>query len=128
MAAPSMTFNTAGNALASQSLANAGTVTFNLDLSAKFEGQVEVKVVEGGTVAATAGVRVDVFAGYGSTPTYTTVNPNFTMTVPAGTATVTVYSPKIYLPTGKYQVKLTNLDATNAVTVEATMDTVDAVA
>lgn len=126
MAAPSMTFNTAGNSLASQSLAASGNVTFNLDLSAKFEGQVEVEA-NFGTIAAVAGLRVEVFPGVGSTPTYSTTNPNFVYTLPAVAGLRR--TPKIFLPTGKYQVSLTNLDASNGLTtVQATTDTVDAVA
>lgn len=126
MAAPSMTFNAAGNALASQSLALNASVTFNLDLSAKFEGQLEVEA-NFGTIAATAGLRINIFPGIGSTPTYSTTNPNFTYTLPAVAGLQR--SPKIFLPTGKYQVQLTNLDATNGLTtVAATNDTVDAVA
>lgn len=125
MAAPAMTFNTAGNALASQSLAASATVTFNLDFSAKFEGQLEVEA-NFGTIAATAGLRVDVFPGIGSTPTYSATNPNFTYTLPAVAGLRR--TPKIFLPTGKYQVLLTNLDATNGLTtVQATTDTVDSV-
>jgi hypothetical protein len=125
MAAPSMTFNTAGNADASASLAASANRTFNLDLSTKFEGQLTVKAVFG-TVAATSGIRIEVFKGYGSTPTYTTLNPNISLVIPSVGST-TSYSPAIHIPTGKWQVKLTNLDGTNAVTCEATTDTVDSI-
>ena len=125
MAAPSMTFNAAGNALASQSLAASGTVTFNVDASVKFEGQLEVEA-NFGTIAATAGLKVEIFPGIGSTPTYSTTNPNYTYTLTAVAGLQR--TPKIALPTGKYQVKLTNLDATNGLTaVQATADSVDAV-
>lgn len=125
MAAPGMTFNTAGNALASQSLAASGTVTFNIDVSTKFEGQLEVEA-NFGTIAATAGLKVEVFPGYGATPTYSTTNPNFPYTLPAVAGLQR--APKIFLPTGKWQVKLTNLDATNGLTaVQVTNDTVDSV-
>ena len=125
-----MTQATAGNALASTALAASGTTSFTVDLSAKWEGQVMVKVTMGATVAATAGVMVEVFMDYvgGATPTWSTVNPNFTYTVAAGAASAVVYSPIIFLPTGRYQVKLTNLDATNGVTAEASLGTVDSVA
>lgn len=125
MAAPVMTFNTAGNALASQSIAAAGTQTFNLDLSAKFEGQLIVTATFG-TIAATAGLKVECFEGYGSGPTYPTTNPNFSYTLAAVAGNQ--QTPKIALPTGKWQVKLTNLDATNGLTlVIGTVDTVDSV-
>ena len=127
MAAPTMTFGAAGNALASMSLGANLTTAFNVDVSAKFEGQVNIKVTMGAAVAATAGVKVEIFEGYGSTPTYTTTNPNYTYTIPAGAASAVVYGPKFFVSTGKWQFKLTNLDATNAVTVEGTLDTVDSV-
>jgi len=120
-----MTKNALGNALASATVAAAGTTTFDLDFSAKFEGQL---VVQGnfGTIAATAGLQVQIFARFDSTPTNATTNPNFTYTIPAVSGLQ--YSPRIYLPTGVYHVIITNLDASNSVTVvQATTDTVDSV-
>jgi hypothetical protein len=131
MAAPAMTLGTTLHT--SASLAASGTATDTLDASAKFEAQVMYKVTAGGTVAATFGVRIDVFEVYSST-TYgdagtATANPNFTYTVTGYTASQVAYSPKIFVPTGKWKFKITNLDATNAVTaVEAIYDTVDSIA
>lgn len=130
MAAPSMTLGTTLHT--SASLAASGTATDTLDISAKFEGQAMYKVTAGGTVAATFGVRIDVFALYSST-TYGdastgTAVPNYSYTVAGYTASQIVYSPKVYVPTGKWKFKITNLDATNAVTVEAIVDTVDTIA
>ena len=126
MASPSMTRNAAGNALASQALALSASVTFNLDLSAKFEGQVQIAVTFG-TVAATAGLQIQVFRQIGTGPVTDTVGIGVGFTI-AATASTT-QDASFSLPTGKYQVKLTNLDATNGLTgVSATMDTVDAVA
>jgi hypothetical protein len=105
-------------------------VTFNLaagglDLGSRFEGQLLVEA-NFGTIAATAGLRIDIFPGYGSTPTYSTTNPNYTYTIPAIAGLRR--SPKIHIPTGRWQVLLTNLDTTNGLTVvQATMDTVDSV-
>jgi hypothetical protein len=125
MAAPTMTFNTAGNGLASSSLAASGTSSFNIDLSTKFEGQLEYECTFG-TIAATAGLQATIFAGYGATPTYPTTNPNFTYVLPAVAGLQK--SPKIFLPTGKWRITLTNLDATNGLTtVAATYDTVDTI-
>lgn len=130
MAAPSMTLGTTLHT--SASLGAAGTATDTLDVSAKFEGQAMYKVTAGGTVAATFGVRIDIFGLYSST-TYGdastgTAVPNYTFTVNGYTASQVVYSPKLYVPTGKWKFKITNLDASNAVTVEAIVDTVDSIA
>jgi hypothetical protein len=121
---PSMTFNAQAGALASQSLAASGTVTYNLDLSNKFEGQIQVKDTGGGTVAATNGCQIDVYRGFGAGPTYDTTSM---MTIVITTVVSTAKYASFSLPTGKYQVKLTNLDATNAITVESTLSTVDSV-
>jgi hypothetical protein len=86
MAAPVMTFNTAGNVLASQSLAASATVTVDLNLSGQFEGQLMVTCTFG-TVAATSGLKIDILEGYVATPTNPTVNPNFTYTIPSVSST-----------------------------------------
>ncbi len=52
--------------------------------------------------------------------------PIVDFTIPTTVSTAVYQS--FALPTGKYDIKLTNLDATNAVTVEITSSTVDAVA
>lgn len=129
MAAPSMTLGTTLHT--SASLGAAGTATDTLDLSAKFEGQAMYKVTAGGTVAATFGVRIEVFglysgSTYGNSSTGTAI-PNYTYTVAGYTASQIVYSSKISVPCGKWLFRITNLDATNAVTVEALVDTVDAI-
>lgn len=124
MAAPTMTFNAVGNIRASASLAASGTDSGNLDYSTKIEGQITVKVVFGAAVAATSGVKVEFFARYGSTAADTTI-ATFSYTIPA-TASATV-SRTFYLGTGKWTWKLTNLDATNAVTIEITDATVDGI-
>lgn len=125
MAAPTMTFNTAGNLRSSASLAASGTSTHDFDLSAKIEGQVTVLNTPGGTVAATRGVRVEFLPRYGSTPDTTTL-PTVSYTLPSQTAS-TAESRTFYLGTGKWRMRLTNVDATNAVTVAATLDTVDGI-
>lgn len=128
MASPSMTFNAAGNALSSQSLAAAANVnTATLDYSTKIEAQVHVKNTPGATVAATRGCQIDVYRMYGSTPTIAQSSSIPVATLPSATGSV-AESLDFYLGTGKYQIKLTNLDASNAITVEITVDTVDAIA
>lgn len=130
MVAPAMTLGTTLHT--SASLAAATSATDTLDLSTKFEGQVMYKITAGGTVNATFGVRIDVFeiysgATYGDAGT-ATANPNFSITVAGYTASQVAYSPKIYVPTGKWKFKITNLDPSNAVTVEGLADTVDSIA
>jgi hypothetical protein len=125
MAAPSMTFATAGNIRSSASLAASASASNNVDYSTKIEGQVTVKSTGGGTVASTNGCRVEFLPRYGSTPTDSTV-PVLSYTIP--TVVSTAASKTFYLGTGKYVVKVTNLDATNAITVEITGDTVDGIA
>ncbi len=126
MAAPTSTFNAAGDIRASASLAASGTASFNLDYSTKLEGQITVKNTPGGTVAATRGVRVDFLPRYGSTLADTTLAA-FSYTLPSAAAS-TAESKTFYIGTGKWVVKITNLDATNAVTaVEITSATVDGI-
>jgi hypothetical protein len=127
MAAPTMTTsNAAGNLLASTTIAASGTnSTTNLDASTAFEAQVQVSVTFG-TVAATSGLQVDVFRRIGSGPAVDTVA--ITSFVIASTASTTV-KQSFALPTGRYNIKLTNLDATNSVTlVTLTDDVVTSVA
>lgn len=132
MASPSMTLGTTLHT--SGSLAASATAVDTLDASTKFEAQVMYKVTAGATVAATYGLKIQVFAlysgsTYGDAGTATRDdNPNFTFTVTGYIASDVEYSPLIYVPTGKYKFKITNLDATNAVTVEGIYSTVDAVA
>lgn len=124
MVAPSMTFNSAGNVRSSASLAAATAATADVDYSTKVEGQVTVKATMGGTVAATHGLRVDAFPGYGSSIVYA-ATPAASVTIAQTAATSGVDSATLFLPTGKYRLAFTNLDATNAITVEATSATVD---
>lgn len=121
MANVSMTLNSAGNGLASQSLAASASVSFNVDVSAAYEGQVQVGATFG-TMSATAGLQVQVYTRVGSTPVNDTV-------AGAGSVTLTAASgaqaQTIRLATGRYSVKLTNLDASNGLTaVYSTFDTV----
>jgi hypothetical protein len=116
----------------SASLAASGTTTDNLTNTSNFEAQLVVKVTAGGTVAATFGCKIELFKVY-SGSTYTssgtgTLNPNYSYTLAGYAASQVVYSPAIFIPTGSWLVKLTNLDATNAVTVESIYDTVSGVA
>jgi hypothetical protein len=115
----------------SASLGAAATATDNLAITTSFEAQLMVKVTAGGTVAATFGCKIEVYKLYTST-TYGsagtgTLNPNYSYTLAGYTASQVVYSPGIFIPTGSWTVKITNLDATNAITVESIYDGVSAI-
>jgi hypothetical protein len=124
MASPTMTFNAAGNIRASATLAGQATATYALDFSTRIEGQVAVKLTAGTTVASTRGLQVDMLPGYGSTLAYAT-NAAISITIGQALAASTTESSVIYVPTGKYQCKISNLDINNAVTVEITSATID---
>jgi hypothetical protein len=124
MSSPSMTQNGSGTALNSQTINAGQNVTFNVDLSAKLEGQIQVGVTFG-TVAAISGLQIDVYRRIGSTPVNDTESMT-TVVIPSTAATPKTKS--IRLDVGRYMIKLSNLDGTNAVTsVSATMDTVDSI-
>jgi hypothetical protein len=119
---PTLTRGAAGNLHSSASLgasATANNDTANYD--AAFLVILTVKNTPGGSVAATRGLQIDVYNRYGTTPT-TAASPMLTFTLPSATASTAETAPPIYLPGGQYNVKFTNLDASNAVTVEATID------
>jgi len=113
---------TAGTTVhASASIAAATTANDDVDFSTVFEAQLHVKNTPGGSVAATRGLKVEIFRRYGSGPT-TAQSPMITYYLPSTTASV-AESIEIFLSTGKYNIKITNLDATNAITVEILADT-----
>ena len=118
---PSFTFNSAGNIRASASLSASGTANYDVDYSAIISARITVKNTPGGSVAATRGVRVDILNRYGSSPT-TGITAFISFTLPSQTAS-TAEDLTFDLSPGKYNIKITNLDTTNAVTVEITGDT-----
>jgi hypothetical protein len=126
MAAPTMTLNAAGNIRSSASLAagaNSTSSTFNV--STKFAAQIQIGATFG-TLAATNGLQIDIFRVIGSTPVVD--NIPIVSFVMAGVAS-TARALSVELSTGQYQIKFTNLDATNGLTlVYATADTIDTVA
>ncbi|SRR5205814_7147714 len=118
---PTYTGNTANNVIASASIAASGTSNANVDYSAVFEAQIHVISTPTGTVAATNGLQIQVFRRYGATPT-TGETAMLTYVIPSVASTAAGLD--FFLPTGKYNIKLTNLDATNAVTAGVTGDTI----
>lgn len=119
---PTYTGNTANNVIASASIAASGTSNANVDYSAVLEAQIHVINTPSGSVAATRGLKVEVFRRYGATPT-TGESALLTYTLPSATAS-TAESLDFFLPTGKYNIRLTNLDSSNAVTAGCTGDTI----
>ncbi|MGH8582458.1 MAG: hypothetical protein ACREWG_06630 [Gammaproteobacteria bacterium] len=116
MASPVTSLN--NTAISNQaSIAASGTANSGanaVDLTTSFEGEFQVYVTFG-TVAATSGLRVDVFRAVDAltSSTFDTIAA-FTFTVPSTTSTSKIVS--FVLQTGAYRVFVTNLDATNAVT------------
>ena len=125
---PTYTSSAAGNVIASASLGASATVNSStaMDFSAAFQGQVHVLNTPGGSVAATRGLKIEIFRRYGSSPT-TAQTPMMTYTLPSTTAS-TAESLDIFLDSGVYNIKLTNLDGTNAITVEVTSDKIASLA
>lgn len=117
------TAGAAGNIRTSGSLAASGTSSATVDYSAVLEAQIDVECTPGGSVAATNGLKIEIFRRYGSTPT-TAATAMLTYTLPS-VASTAASLPPIYLGPGKYTIKWTNLDATNALSdVTITGDTV----
>ena len=114
------TAGSAGNALSSQSLAAGASKTFTFDNSANIFAFLYIGVTAGGTVAATAGVTALIEFGTGSSILYDTVG-NIILTVPVTTASQ-VTGRVVPLQQGVYQITLTNLDASNSITIVATAD------
>ncbi|QEH38651.1 hypothetical protein OJF2_72570 [Aquisphaera giovannonii] len=120
MAGPIVTAGTAGNVIASGPLAAGGTATATVDLSTggAFGGDIALRVTTGSSVAATNGCRLDVFPQGDAGGAYDTVAA---ATYPfSGLSASSTYQKTLRLPTGVYKVVATNLDATNAITVQVT--------
>lgn len=127
MASPASTKNQVG--LAGQTLAAATAVSFSIDATTKFALQAQFKMTTGGTVAATAGLQVQIFRNVKTTPLYDTIPfQQFVVPVPTVSPANTTTYQSIELPTGHYQFTLTNLDQTNGLAaVECDYLTVDSV-
>jgi hypothetical protein len=127
MAAPIWTYNTQGNIRAAASLAAGANAAIEIDLTAKIEGQLTVRVVLGGTVATVHGIRTDILPRYGTTPSLSTVSRgggDFMSTDIGGAVGAASY----FIGSGLWTVRVTNLDTVNVVTlVEITLDTLDGI-
>lgn len=134
--APTITMGAAGNVYASNSLANnashsispiyvgvagqtgaQGTTTTGSAVAAR----LQVWNTGGVSVAATNGLQVQLFSTSDGT-NYDTIfyGVNSTITTVASTASLASWD----IPPGQYKLTLTNLDVTNAVTVEVTLGTI----
>lgn len=118
------TWGSASNALASTSLLGSGSVSFTLDYSSVSEGRLMVENTPGGTVSTVRGLRVRSYqqrgpsgsAVYATFPYHDDILPS----AAASTREAKVY----YFPPGKWNVTLTNVDATYNTGVQATSDTI----
>jgi len=109
---PTLTPGTANAIRALSTLAASGTASYDIDYSAAYGGWLHV-IGTFGTIAATNGLQIDIFKYYRSTPTLAT-NAWQTRVIPGTTSTTK--DKDIPLPNGKWSIKITNLDATNALT------------
>lgn len=117
---PSVTYGASGNVLATTTSISAGASnTGNIvDFSTNtLGGWVQVTETGGGTVASTNGCQVSIYPAGDSTPHYDS-SAMWTYIIP--TLANSVSRQSILLPTGKYSITLTNLDATNAITAGIT--------
>lgn len=125
MVAPNLTLNSAGNVLASQSLAAGAGLSVTVDASTKYEVELQISVTGGNNVAATNGVEVSIYriVGGGSTPDTIPATQITVPTVPNATQIAS-----LWLPTGKWKVRPLNLDTTNPVAaLSLTSGSVDSV-
>lgn len=110
---PSVTYSSTGDIRAAATLAaNTTTSGYAVDFSSsKLGGWIGVAGTGGGTVAATNGCKITVYAAMDSTPNYE-VSPSYAITLPIVVSTA--FGRAILVPCGKYSVVLQNLDTTNA--------------
>lgn len=120
MSAPTVTYNSEGNILASTSISGGANSAGNIvDFSAaKYGGWLGIKNTGSGTVASTNGLQVQVFPATDSA-NYATI-PMRTFVIP--TIASTPARQGIPLGIGKYSVTVTNLDTTNSTTAAITGD------
>ena len=135
-AAPTLTVGSAGNIYGSNSLAanTAVSAAFYVGVSAQsgaqgstttgsaISGRVQVWSKGGTAVATTNGCQVQVFSTSDGT-NYDTVPFGGINFVIANTVSTQCFQ-SFDLSPGQYKITLTNLDVTNAITVEATLATV----
>jgi hypothetical protein len=117
---PSVTYNSQGNILATSTsiAASASHPGSIVDFSSSsLGGWVQVTPTGGSAVATTNGCVVSIYPAGDSTPHYD-YYAIFQQTIGIVASTATPLS--FLLPTGKYSISLTNVDATNAITAGIT--------
>lgn len=127
MASPGMIRNAPGNALASQSLGAASTITVTIDVSSDFQCQLQVQNTSGSATSAGAAVNALVYRLVGSGSGVQDSSPISQISIPTSTTANTAQLASLTLETGRYNVTLTNTDSTNAVTILITADFVNQV-
>jgi hypothetical protein len=124
MSVPVMTFHAAGNLFAPAPLGAGASTTFDVDYSGKVEGFIQIAATFGAAVDVVSGIQIDIRRriGVGNLPdTQSAGLPGFVAAIAS-----TTQRKSFPLTTGRYQIRLTNLDAVNGVTdVGATDDSVD---
>jgi hypothetical protein len=100
----------------------AGTATTSGYPASCLSARLAVRLIPGATVAATAGLQVQVYSSSDGGTNYDSTAYATGPALPAVASTVA--SASIDLPPGQYKLALTNLDATNAVSVSASLGTV----
>lgn len=117
---PSVTYNNDGNILAlgtsisASSNSNGNIVDFSTNT---LGGWINILAKGGTTVNTTNGCQVGIFPLSSANSRYDTISiPAFTLTMVVSTNS----SESIVVPTGKYNVQLTNLDPANAITAGIT--------
>jgi hypothetical protein len=144
MSAPFMVKAAPGNIALNLTVAAGTTVTYNIYAGATgtnnvalatdtvFESQLQVDMTTGVAVAATWGATVNCYRGGSNSgsgampPVWDTQGGPTTQVGGPGTGTAnTHYRQSLYLPTAPgWQVVVKNTDATNAITLTITLDTI----
>jgi hypothetical protein len=119
MAGPLETAGTAGNVIASGSLAASGTANATVDFNTGgcFGGDICLRITTA-TAAATNGCRLDIFPQGDASGNFDTVAVQ-TYSF-SGLSSSSTYQKTVRTYTGIYKVVITNLDATNAITAQVT--------
>ncbi len=126
MASPAMMQNGYGNLANGVSVAANGVSSpVTVDATTKFEVQLQVDVLTGGTAQAAGTATMKVYRLFGPGPTPDTV-PTTQMQVALGTA-AQHFIASLALPTGKYSVTVSNSDSANSVSYSLTSSSIDSI-
>lgn len=136
-AAPTFTAGSTGNIYGSNSLGAGASTTLgpfyigvfgqsgaqgSTTTGSAVSGRIQVLNTGGATVATTNGLQVQVFSTSDGGTTYDSIafgGVNFIIPTTASTSTPASFD----LPPGQYKIKFTNVDASNSITIEATLGT-----